>query len=271
MSTEERPSLLCGCCSRSPCCGGFSRKKERFSNVGYEVLPKSYKSQWPLGSAHSGKSFTLPQDQSDLNYALLQQWGSQECLSRSPRQMVITQQPMGRESRGSSVGAESLKSLSPFGSTPHDKAPEIDFLLYYHVSNFCLTVHLQRARHLPPKMDKNFVILLYLAPKTQTGDTLQSSVLQDSPDPIINRSIAFQDLKPEEVREQTLVFQLYHGSTMGKLIGGVTLPLSDADLYGMNCTMKIDLDRERIKVRVLTHLQFITYTLSITFIDIYRL
>lgn len=249
MSSEKKLSLLCGCCCCSSCCG---RKKERFSDIGYEVIPKSYKSQWPLGTAHSGKSFTMPQGQSDLNYALLQQWGSQEVLSRSPGQMVITQQPMGRESRGSSAGAESLKStysLPSFGSKSHDQSPEIDFLLYYNISNFSLTVHLQRARHLPPKTEKSFVILLYLAPKTQTGDTLQSNVLQDTPDPIINRSIVFQDLKPEEVREQTLVFQLYNGSTMGNLIGGVTLPLSDADLYGMNCTMKIDLDRERIKVR----------------------
>ena len=48
------------------------------------------------------------------------------------------------------------------------------------------------------------------------------------------------------------MFQLYNGSTMGTLVGGVTLPLSDADLYGMNCIMKIDLDRERIKVCILS-------------------
>ena len=44
---------------------------------------------------------------------------------------------------------------------------------------------------------------------------------------------------------------------MGTLVGGVTLPLSDADLYGMSCTMNIDLDREKIKVgpvSIVTHL-----------------
>ena len=77
---------------------------------------------------------------------------------------------------------------------------------------------------------------------------MQSTVLKDGPEPVINRSVNFKDLKPDEVREQTLVFQLYNGSTMGTLVGGVTLPLSDADLYGMSCTMNIDLDREKIKV-----------------------
>ena len=77
---------------------------------------------------------------------------------------------------------------------------------------------------------------------------MQSTVLKDGPEPVINRSVTFKDLKPDEVREQTLVFQLYNGSTMGALVGGVTLPLSDADLYGMSCTMNIDLDREKIKV-----------------------
>ena len=163
---------------------------------------------------------------------------------------VITQQPLSRDSRGSSSGAQaSTHTSSPADSrSDSETSPEIDFLLYYNITNHSLTVHLQRARHLPPKHHKNFVILLYLAPKTQTGDTLQSNVLQDTPDPIINRSIIFQDLKPDEVRNQTLVFQLYNGSTMGNLIGGVTLPLADADLYGMSCTLKIDLDRERIKV-----------------------
>ena len=161
---------------------------------------------------------------------------------------VITHQPLGKK------GSKSSSETPPAASLPlppeDERAPEIDFLLYYSISSLSLTIHLQRARYLPPKIHKNFVLLLYLAPKTHTGDTLESTVLQDSPEPIINQSIVFKDLKPDEVREQTLVFQLYNGSTMGTLVGGVTLPLSDADLYGMNCTMKIDLDREKIKVCV---------------------
>ena len=160
---------------------------------------------------------------------------------------VITHQPLGFSR---SRTASTASSSTSFDTRPLEdqRAPEIDFLLYYNISSLSLTVHLQRARYLPPKSHKNFVLLLYLAPKTQTGDTLQSTVLKDGPEPVINRSVTFKDLKPDEVREQTLVFQLYNGSTMGALVGGVTLPLSDADLYGMSCTMNIDLDREKIKV-----------------------
>ena len=169
--------------------------------------------------------------------------------------MIVHQPVRVRGSRTSSVASygssTSSRALSSSAESQQPaREPEIDFLLYYNTSSHCLTIHLQRVRYLPPKSHKNFVLLLYLAPKTQTGDTLQSTVLQDSPEPVINRSIVFRDLEPEEVRGQTLVFQLYNGSTIGTLVGGVTLPLSDADLYGMNCTMKIDLDKEKIKVCV---------------------
>lgn len=252
-NVEDKSSFLSGCCSC--CCSHygticqFGKKKEHCPDIEYQVLSKSHVGQWPLGLTPPGKIYTMPQAQSDVNYALLQRWESQESVSRSPGKTVITHQPIGRDSRDSSSGAQD--SVFSLDSHSDERAPEIDFLLYYNISTHSLTVHLQRARHLPPKTHKNFMMLLYLAPKTQTGDTLQSNVLQDSPDPIINRSVIFRELQPDEVREQTLVFQLYNGSTMGALIGGVTLPLSDADLYGMNCTMKIDLDREKIKVCII--------------------
>jgi hypothetical protein len=255
MTSEDKTSASCDCCgccaSYEDCCPWRRKKeKERFAQVEYHVLTKSHVGEWPLGQGQPAKSFTMPQEQADLNYALLQRWGSQESLSRLPGKTVITQQPMGRDSRSSSSGAQAsthISTPSDYSQSDSERSPEIDFLLYYNISTQSLTVHLQRARHLPPKRHKNFVILLYLSPKTQTGDTLQSNVLQDTPDPIINKSIVFQDLKPDEVRDQTLVFQLYNGSTMGNLVGGVTLPLADADLYGMSCTLKIDLDREKIK------------------------
>ena len=142
----------------------------------------------------------------------------------------------------------SSKALSKSGSITQNE-PEIDFVLYYNVETQSLTVLLQRARYLPPKNHKCYLILIYLIPKTQSGDTLQSKVLEDSANPIINRSIVFNGVRPEEVRRQTLVFQLYNGSTMGDHIGSVSLPLYEADLYGMNCTMQIDMNREKVKVR----------------------
>ena len=80
---EKQSSLLGSCC----CCSSYGRccksqEKERFPSIEYQVLSESHLGKWPLG--HPGKSFTMPQTQSEMNYALLQRWGSQESISRSP-------------------------------------------------------------------------------------------------------------------------------------------------------------------------------------------
>ena len=174
-------------------------------------------------------------------------------VTQSPTRSFSTayHHSVGQSASKSSNTKGAEKSRRQVDSPPRENAPEIDFLLFYNTSSLSLTVHLQHARHLPPKLHKNYVILVYLVPKTQSGDTLQSKVLEDSTNPAINQSIVFRHLKPDEVRRQTLVFQLYNGSTMSDLIGGVTLSLSDADLYGMNCSMKIDMDREKVKVCIM--------------------
>ena len=77
-------SFCCSCCtSYRSCCFHRLKKKERFADIEYDVLSKSPNvTKWPLGQGASGKSYTMPQEQSEINYALLERWGSQEILSR---------------------------------------------------------------------------------------------------------------------------------------------------------------------------------------------
>ena len=79
---ENTPSLLSDCCYS--CCLCYERccrqhEKERFSSIEHQVLSKSHIGKWP---SQAEKSFTMPQGQSEINYALLQRWESQEILSR---------------------------------------------------------------------------------------------------------------------------------------------------------------------------------------------
>ena len=44
------------------------------------------------------------------------------------------------------------------------------------------------------------------------------------------------------------MFWIYSQSAKGDLLGGLALPLSEADLFGMKYTLKIDTDIEKLKV-----------------------
>ena len=127
--------------------------------------------------------------------------------------------------------------------------PEIEFSLYYDIQCRTLTVHLQCAKHLPLKGKKvtlNPIVLLYLVPNRE--DILESKVVENSTNPYFDQSLEFKGLLPDEVRRQSLVFRIYSQSAKGDLLGGLALPLSEADLFGMKYRIKIDTDTEKLKV-----------------------
>ena len=131
----------------------------------------------------------------------------------------------------------------------HTTVPEIEFSLYYDIQCRTLTVHLQCAKHLPLKGKKvtlNPIVLLYLVPNRE--DILESKVVENSTNPYFDQSLEFKGLLPDEVRRQSLVFRIYSQSAKGDLLGGLALPLSEADLFGMKYRMKIDTDTEKLKV-----------------------
>ena len=135
------------------------------------------------------------------------------------------------------------------GASHAPTVPEIDFSLYYDIQCRTLTVNLRQVKNLPLKgkmTTLNSMVLLYLVPDRQY--ILESKVVENSTNPIFDQSLEFKGLLPDEVRRQSLVFRIYSQSAKGDLLGGLTLPLSGADLFGMKYRLKIDTDTEKLKV-----------------------
>ena len=109
-------------------------------------------------------------------------------------------------------------------------APAVMFSLYYSIQVHSLTVHLEGARNLPHTKKKGYLILLYLVPHRR--EILELHVQESSANPHINQSLKFTGFLTDEIQSQTLVLQVYCGVTKDDLIGGITLPLRKADLYG---------------------------------------
>ena len=135
------------------------------------------------------------------------------------------------------------------GASRATTVPEIEFSLYYDIQRRTLTVHLQCAKHLPLKGKKvtlNPIVLLYLVPNREY--ILESKVVENSTNPRFYQLLEFKGLLLDEVRRQSLVFRIYSQSAKGDLLGGLALPLSEADLFGMKYRMKIDTNTEKLKV-----------------------
>ena len=138
-------------------------------------------------------------------------------------------------------------------SDARSRKPEIEFSLYYDIQCRTLMVHLQSAHNLPIKGKKvslDPTVVLYLLPNRE--DIFQSRVIHDTANPTFNQSFEFRGLLPDEVRRQTLVFRVCSHSSKGEMLGGVSLSLSEADLFGVMCRKKLDTDIEKLKVRIIT-------------------
>ena len=146
----------------------------------------------------------------------------------------------GEEGDRKSVSSASSVALNP---------PEMEFSLYYDIMSRTLTVHLHSAKNLSQTRKKgppNTIVLLYLIPNRE--DIMESKLVENSTNPRYDQSLEFRGLLPDEIRRQTLVLRVYGQSLKGVLLGGIALPLSDADLLGMKYRMKLDTDIEKLKV-----------------------
>ena len=146
---------------------------------------------------------------------------------------VVTTQPRIHKS----------ESQSTVSSTAEDRFPMITFTLYYDVQRRTLTVHLIDAVNLPA-MDRRgtsdpFVILFLLPNKEEI---FESKVHRRTLEPRFDEVFEFNGLLPNEIRRQSLVLRVLDKDTIGSsdYIGGVVLPLEEADLYGVKVTMRIN-------------------------------
>ena len=159
------------------------------------------------------------------------------------------QEPGEDEAVGMGLKRGGAEGLSRGTNAGHSLPPEVEFSLYYDIQCRTLMVHLQCARFLPNRSKKaglNPIVLLYLLPNRE--DIFQSKMVQNTPNPVFNQSFEFTGLMPDEIRRQTLVFRVFSHSSKGDLLGGLSVSLSEADLFGVMCRRNIDTDVEKLKV-----------------------
>ena len=128
--------------------------------------------------------------------------------------------------------------------------PSLQFSLYYDIQRRTLTVNLEKASNLPAK-DRSGTsdpfVVMYLVPNKE--EIFESKVVYKTLDPVFDQSFEFHNLQSDDIRRQNLVFRVYDYDkfTRNDPIGGVTVPLEDADLYGVACTMQISEGMETVK------------------------
>ena len=125
--------------------------------------------------------------------------------------------------------------------------PEIEFSLYYDIQCHTLMVHLQCAHNLPikGKVSLDPTVVLYLLPNCE--NIFLSQVIHDT-NATFNQSFEFRDLLPDKIQRQILVFRVCSHLSKGEMLGGLSLSLSEADLFGAMCRRRLDTDIEERKV-----------------------
>ena len=230
-------SCCCYCrglkwCASFGCPGLNKDEKLRHVGVEYSPVPSSQGTPVPGGPDHSKClkfQHALVQPRSQISFP------PQMGLPRN-ESSVIQQQPVAAQ------GAPQLQSNSI-----------IQFLLHHDVMRSMLTVHLQCASNLPREYDRNGLlqcdsfVTLHLEP--DRGDTLRSKVVEGTCDPIFDQNFLFGGFSMDEIKHQTLVLQIYNSALNNKVIGEVSLPLADADLFG--AVMKMFIRSKEIKVNEL--------------------
>ena len=139
-----------------------------------------------------------------------------------------------------------LPVLEEESLTKDSKRPLLQFSLLYDVQRCTLTVHLHHACNLPAKDKRTRTsdpfVVLYMMPNKEV--LYESKVVSQTLDPVFDESFEFDKLTADDIRQQSLVFRVYDHArfSKNKTIGGVVLPLMDADLYGVVMRMEMDLD-----------------------------
>lgn len=127
--------------------------------------------------------------------------------------------------------------------TKDSTLPLIQFSLQYDVMKCSLTVHLHHARNLPAKDRRGSsdpFVVLYMTPNKE--EIFESMVILRSLDPVFDESFEFKKLTADDIRRQSLTLRVYDHDRFSKndTIGGVILPLENADLFGVVMRMEID-------------------------------
>lgn len=136
-----------------------------------------------------------------------------------------------------------LPVLEEESLTMDESRPLLQFSLQYDILRSSLTVHLHHACNLPAK-DKRGTsdpfVVMYMMPNKE--ELFESKVVLQSLNPVFDESFEFQKLTSEDIRRQSLTLRIYDHDKFSKndTIGGIVLPLENADLFGVVMRMEID-------------------------------
>jgi synaptotagmin-1 len=220
----------------------------RSSSVAARVMSDSYRSS-PRTSPHRGSPpySVSPPSIGERQMSAPATFSHSDLDSTSWRPSLSAIKDVEEPEEGAAgKGLEGLiRNVPPGSALP----PEIEFSLYYDIQCRTLMVHLQCARFLPLRVKKaglNPIVLLYLLPNRE--DIFQSKMVENTSNPVFNQSFEFTGLMPDEIRRQTLIFRVFSHSSKGDLLGGLSISLSEADLFGVMCRRNIDTDIEKLKL-----------------------
>ena len=143
--------------------------------------------------------------------------------------------------------------------------PALQFSLHYDILQSTLMIHLHHASNLPAKDRQGTsdpFVRLHLTPNKE--QVFQSTIVYKTLNPVFDQSFQFRNLTPDDIQRQTLVFRIYDHDrfTHDDIIGTVTLPLENADLYGVVMRMVIQDDLK--EVRLICHMYMIPDQSTIT-------
>ena len=119
--------------------------------------------------------------------------------------------------------------------------PVIDFILFYDVQTYALTVNLLYGSCLSQTTTSTvnaFVTVILLPHKEQK---FQSRTVHKDLNPVFNETYVFDNISFEEIHNRTLVLRVFnHEKFSCTLIGIAILPLNKAELHGVGVSVVLN-------------------------------
>ena len=279
----------CGCCccynEQCPCFGRRGQAKDKYPHIEYyqpnKAIDVSDTPEAPHQRAPVKRVFEFPQESRELHH-------HPQLKGATGFTLPVTQQPthdsnwepMYVSNKGRTIGtvseiphSPSTPEPPPFTPPAEDQpdstatvdqsvqyaghGPAIQFSIYYDIQKRELTVSVLGAYNLPSRGDF-FMAILMMPSRDKIYHTRVST---GTANPTFNQTFLFPNISTEDLTEQVMVFQIFSRDkfTRDNLVGTVIVPLSTADLLGMNVVKKIGEGRELLQVCVCL-LSVIVYT-----------
>lgn len=249
----SRECLQCCCypCVRCCCHDDVTEKKtDRYPHIHYQAPSQA---NVAVGSPEFRKvpldkvfEFRQPHAEHSVHPIVS---GDSGVVSDQPRSRDMSTPPplaSSRRLKHSSETTETSESSHTGSSSSHGEGgvPSIQYSLYYDIQRNALTVSLDQAFNLPVRARKltcDSLVVLYLLPNKV--EVFESKVVVKDRHPIFNQVFEFGGLLGTAMtRQQTLIMRFFDPGrlTRKQLIGVASIPLEEADLYGVAIKAQIN-------------------------------